>query len=68
MFIQIFILIFRASAILEYLSLLGLKTDKKLEAEQNCIMRNYIIFANVLNYPIFEMVRKHDTYQRKKKL
>jgi len=28
---------------LENLSLLGLKTDKKWEVEQNCIIRNYMI-------------------------
>jgi hypothetical protein len=43
MFILIFSSIFQDAAIQEKLTLLGLKTDNKLEAEQNCIIRNFMI-------------------------
>jgi len=38
-------LIFQPEAIQENLTLLGLKTDKKWEAEQNCIFRNFMIHS-----------------------
>ena len=37
---------------LEKLTLFGLKTDNKLEAEQNCIIRNFMIHSLQICYMI----------------